>query len=101
MSGQEPQLANHPKATAFAANLNVDPPETDAAVPSTCHPPRDSDTAKGEARRLTKLGKSRSRNFKVECPPVDCGADPDGQQPVSASSSSREEKVSSLKTVRE
>ncbi|KAL6174976.1 hypothetical protein ACLB2K_051620 [Fragaria x ananassa] len=98
MSGQEPQLANHPKATAFAANLNVDPPETDSAVPSTCHPPRDSDTAEGEARRLTKLGKSRCRNFKVECPPVDCGADPDGQQPVSASSSSREEKVSSLKT---
>ncbi|KAM5571809.1 hypothetical protein ABKV19_012075 [Rosa sericea] len=100
MSGQEPQLANHhPKAAALAANLNVDPPETDADVPSTCHPPRDSDTADGEAKRLTKLGKSRSRNFKVESP-MDYGPDPDGYlpgQPVS-SSSSREEKVSSLKT---
>ncbi|PRQ17113.1 putative protein O-GlcNAc transferase [Rosa chinensis] len=100
MSGQEPQLANH--HAKAAANLNVDPPETDAAVPSTCHPPRDSDAADGEAKRLTKLGKSRSRNFKVESP-MDYGPDPDGYlplpgQPVSSSSSSREEKVSSLKT---
>ncbi|XP_050378166.1 probable UDP-N-acetylglucosamine--peptide N-acetylglucosaminyltransferase SPINDLY [Argentina anserina] len=98
MSGHEPQLA---KATALAADLNVDPPETDAAVPSTCHPPRDSDTFESESKRLTKLGKSRCRNFKVEQCPMDCGADPDATlpgQPVSSSSSSREEKVSSLKT---
>lgn len=104
------------QVTGLAANLNVDPPETDGAIPSTCQhqtssvfsllPPfpkvtcnKDTDTSEAEGKRLNKLGKSRSRNCKAECS-MDYGADADGYLPGQGVSSSREEKVSSLKTVR-
>ncbi|BFG32397.1 hypothetical protein CerSpe_186710 [Prunus speciosa] len=102
------------QVTGLAANLNVDPPETDGAIPSTCQhqtasvfsllPPfpkvtcnKDTDTSEAEGKRLNKLGKSRSRNCKAECS-MDYGADADGYLPGQGVSSSREEKVSSLKT---
>lgn len=57
----------------------------------------DNDAVEGEGKRINKLGKCRSRN-KVECP-LEYGADADGDLPVQGVPSSREEKVSSLKTV--
>ncbi|XP_009333902.1 probable UDP-N-acetylglucosamine--peptide N-acetylglucosaminyltransferase SPINDLY [Pyrus x bretschneideri] len=107
-----------PKPAAFSANLNSDPPETDGAAPSTCQHhhtspvfsllppyPKSSDgqsavneSIEAEGKRLSKLGKSRSRNCKVDCA-MDDGADAaDGYLPGQGISSSREEKVSSLKT---
>ncbi|XP_028781850.1 probable UDP-N-acetylglucosamine--peptide N-acetylglucosaminyltransferase SEC isoform X2 [Neltuma alba] len=58
---------------------------------------RDTDSADGEGKKLHKLGKCRSRFSKTDSS-VDCGADGDGDQHVQGVTSSREEKVSSLKT---
>uniref|UniRef100_A0A7N0USP9 UDP-N-acetylglucosamine--peptide N-acetylglucosaminyltransferase SPINDLY n=1 Tax=Kalanchoe fedtschenkoi TaxID=63787 RepID=A0A7N0USP9_KALFE len=55
----------------------------------------DGDSVDGESKRLSRLGKSRSRN-KVELP-LDAVAEADGEQPGQGPPS-REEKVSSLKT---
>lgn len=57
----------------------------------------DNDAMEGEGKRLNKLGKCRSRS-KVDYP-LEYGADADGDLPVQGVPSSREEKVSSLKTV--
>lgn len=57
---------------------------------------KDVDAVEGEAKKLNK--KCRSRSSKPESS-TDCGADADGDQPSQAAPSSREEKVSSLKTV--
>lgn len=59
---------------------------------------RENDVAEGEGKRPNKLGRCRSRSSKVESP-LDCGADADGDLPVQGVPSSREERVSSLKTV--
>lgn len=60
---------------------------------------RDNDVVEGEVKRLNKLGKCRSRNSKLEYP-LDSGADADGDFTAQGGvTSSREEKVSSLKTV--
>lgn len=59
---------------------------------------RDSDIVEGEVKRLNKLGRCRSRTSKAESP-VDGGADAEGDLPVQGVPSSREERVSSLKTV--
>ncbi|KAL2515402.1 tetratricopeptide repeat (TPR)-containing protein [Forsythia ovata] len=51
-----------------------------------------------EASQLKRLGKFRSRNSKAEYPPDFNGADIDADQNGQGASTSREEKVSSLKT---
>jgi cobalamin biosynthesis Mg chelatase CobN len=58
----------------------------------------DSETMESEVKRSNKSGKCRSRNSKVDCS-LDYGPDADGEQHVQGVPSSREEKVSSLKTV--
>ncbi|XP_058228298.1 probable UDP-N-acetylglucosamine--peptide N-acetylglucosaminyltransferase SPINDLY isoform X1 [Rhododendron vialii] len=58
---------------------------------------KDTDIADGEGKQLKKSAKCRSRISKVEYP-LDCGADADADQHGQGVSSSREEKVSSLKT---
>lgn len=58
----------------------------------------DSEAMEGEVKRSNKLGKCRSRNNKADCS-LDYGGDADGDQHVQGVPSSREEKVSSLKTV--
>lgn len=50
-----------------------------------------------EAKQMKKLGKCRSKS-KVDYP-LDCGTDVDADQNGPGNSSSREEKVSSLRTV--
>lgn len=57
-----------------------------------------SDVVEGEGKRLNKMGKCRSRSGKVE-DHLDCGVDAEGDQHSQGAPSSREEKVSSLKTV--
>lgn len=59
---------------------------------------KDTNSMEVEGRRLSKIGKCRSRNNKVEYS-LDSAADVDGDQPGPGVSTSREEKVSSLKTV--
>ncbi|XP_061360878.1 probable UDP-N-acetylglucosamine--peptide N-acetylglucosaminyltransferase SPINDLY [Gastrolobium bilobum] len=99
------------------ADLNVDPPEAEADddVSSLVPPPqvtrlttvenshvksllsKDTDSNEGEGKKLNKLGKCRSRLSKTDSS-LDCGADVDGDQHVHGAPSSREEKVSSMKT---
>lgn len=52
-----------------------------------------------EASQVKRLGKCRSRTSKAEYPPDFSGADIDADQNGQGTSTSREEKVSSLKTV--
>ena len=54
-----------------------------------------SDVVESEVKKLSKMGKCRSRSGKVE-DNLDCGAEGD---PHSQGAPTREEKVSSLKTV--
>ncbi|TKY73596.1 Tetratricopeptide repeat protein 37 [Spatholobus suberectus] len=99
------------------ADLNVDPPEAEAEDDdSSLVPPppvttltndensqdksllsKDTDSIEGESKKLNKLGKCRSRLSKTDSS-LDCGADADGDQHVQGPPSSREEKVSSVKT---
>lgn len=58
----------------------------------------DFETMEGEVKRSNKSGKCRSRNNKGDCS-LDYGADADGEQHGQGAPSSREEKVSTLKTV--
>ncbi|OAY47888.1 probable UDP-N-acetylglucosamine--peptide N-acetylglucosaminyltransferase SPINDLY [Manihot esculenta] len=105
-----------PSKVVVLADLNANPPETDAT--DSCHLSapdltrltndesqdkssnltcKDGDTVEVEGKRLTKLGKCRSRISKVDAS-LDYGPDTDADQPGQGPSSSREEKVSSLKT---
>lgn len=59
---------------------------------------KDTDSIEGEGKKLNKLGKCRSKPSKTDSS-IDCGADADGDQHVQGTPSSREEKVSSMKTV--
>lgn len=59
---------------------------------------KEADIVEGEGKRLNKFGKPRSRVTKVEYP-LDYGADADADQQGQGAPTSREEKVSSLKTV--
>ncbi|GAB4860537.1 hypothetical protein Ancab_035698 [Ancistrocladus abbreviatus] len=107
-----------PPKLVVLADLNVDPPEIEdedstivvlapeIARVTTEENSQDksgllckdyNDAAEAEGRRLNKLGKCRSRSGKVE-EHLDCGADADGDQHLQGVPSSREEKVSSLKT---
>ncbi|KAH1255041.1 Tetratricopeptide repeat protein 37 [Glycine max] len=109
--------AFHHTATKLVvlADLNVDPPEAEAEeVDSSLVPPppitilgndensqdksslsKDTDSIEGESKKLNKLSKSRSRKTDSS---LDCVADVDGDQHVQGPPSSREEKVSSVKT---
>ncbi|KAL4592601.1 hypothetical protein LXL04_005601 [Taraxacum kok-saghyz] len=58
---------------------------------------KDSDTVELEGKQSKKLGKSRSRSGKMEFP-MDCGPDAEGDHSGPGVPSSREEKVSRLKT---
>ncbi|XP_024025012.1 probable UDP-N-acetylglucosamine--peptide N-acetylglucosaminyltransferase SEC isoform X1 [Morus notabilis] len=104
----------NPKIVVLA-DLNDDPPETDGgdSLPSSapdftrlaidessqdkstvvC---KDNDMVEGEGKRLNKLGRCRSRT-KAESL-LDGGADADGDLHAPGVPSSREERVSSLKT---
>ncbi|PNY03939.1 putative UDP-N-acetylglucosamine-peptide N-acetylglucosaminyltransferase SPINDLY-like protein [Trifolium pratense] len=103
------------------ADLNVDPPEAepDDDDSSLLPPPhiqitrlindensqdksllsKDTDSIEGEGKKFNKLGKCRSKPSKTDSS-IDCGADADGDQHVQlqGAPSSREEKVSSMKT---
>ncbi|KAF5180145.1 tetratricopeptide repeat (TPR)-containing protein [Thalictrum thalictroides] len=57
---------------------------------------KDSEITEGDGRKFIRPQKSRSR-IKGEYP-LECGPDIDGDQPYPGATSSREEKVSSLKT---
>ncbi|KAI9198044.1 hypothetical protein LWI28_009090 [Acer negundo] len=108
-----------PSKVIFLADLNVDPPETDAdSCPdltklnnedsnhssqdnkSNLMMSKETEAAEGESKRTNKLVKCRSRISKIESSSssLDYGADADGDQPVQGTTSAREEKVSSLKT---
>ncbi|PON45656.1 N-terminal acetyltransferase A, auxiliary subunit [Parasponia andersonii] len=108
--------AFQPPKLVVLADLNVDPSETDGGDSLPASAPdltrlaidensqdkstvscRDNDAGEVEGKRPNKLGRSRSRSSKVESP-LDCGADADGDLPVQGVPSSREERVSSLKT---
>ncbi|XP_052182443.1 uncharacterized protein LOC127795053 isoform X2 [Diospyros lotus] len=109
-SWKRPAVA--PKVVVLA-DLNVDPPESDAADSFPLDQSRldnagssqdkcsfmskDADVAEGEEKLLKKSAKCRSRASKVEYP-LDCVPDADADQHGQGVSSSREEKVSSLKT---
>lgn len=58
---------------------------------------KDTDSTEGEGKKSHKLGKCRSRPSKTDS--LDCGGDADVDQHVQGAPSSREEKVSSMKTV--
>ncbi|KAL2932600.1 putative UDP-N-acetylglucosamine--peptide N-acetylglucosaminyltransferase SEC [Bienertia sinuspersici] len=108
-----------PLKVVVLADLNVDPPEfddedTNPVLPSAPLPPRltthgtsqeklpllvkeGSDVLEGEGKRLNKMGKCRPKSGKVD-DHLDCGVDGEGDQHSQGAPSSREEKVSSLKT---
>lgn len=101
-----------PPKLIVIADLNVDPPETDDDDSVQLVTPdvtrlannesctllcKDTDMVEGDGTRLNKSGKSRPRMVKVDSS-LDYGADADGDQHGQGPSTSREEKVSSLKT---
>lgn len=111
-SSKRPQISK----VVVLADLNVDPPETDdddslhvsapdltrltnddSSQDKSTLASKDTDMVDGEGKRLNKLGKPRSRVTKVEYP-LDYGADADADQHGQGAPTSREEKVSSLKT---
>ncbi|KAL6319706.1 hypothetical protein AAG906_026776 [Vitis piasezkii] len=111
-SSKRPQISK----VVVLADLNIDPPETDdddslhvsapdltrltnddSSQDKSTLVSKDIDMVDGEGKRLNKLGKPRSRVTKVEYP-LDYGADADADQHGQGAPTSREEKVSSLKT---
>ncbi|CAN1291498.1 Probable UDP-N-acetylglucosamine--peptide N-acetylglucosaminyltransferase SEC [Linum perenne] len=114
--GDSSKISQHSKIVILA-DLNVNPPETDACdsvqVVTAPDIPRlindeshekgslltskDTDTVEAEAKKMNKLGKCRSRSSKGDAG-FDFGGDADADQHGQGSVSSREEKVSSLKT---
>ncbi|KAK1357901.1 putative UDP-N-acetylglucosamine--peptide N-acetylglucosaminyltransferase SPINDLY [Heracleum sosnowskyi] len=101
-----------PSKVVVIADLNVDPSETDDALPDSLSrfgndeisENRSIDLSKdmmdvpeAEGKQFKKLGKCRSRLNKVDYS-LDCGMEVDGDQNGQGTPSSREEKVSSLRT---
>nr|KJB51157.1 hypothetical protein B456_008G204100 [Gossypium raimondii] len=103
-----------PPKVVVLADLNVNPPESDDHDSLLLPAPdlsrltndessqekstlisKDGDAIEGAVKKLNK--KCRSRVSKADAL-LDCGVDADGDQPSQGASSSREEKVSSLKT---
>ncbi|KAL9228410.1 hypothetical protein vseg_003996 [Gypsophila vaccaria] len=121
MSNNGDKPPHKPPKLVVLADLNVDPPEfddhhfhSDPFLPPPSFPlsftvndssldklpvivKESSDAVDGDSKRLNKIGKCRSKFGKVE-DHLDCGADVDGDQHSQGAPSSREEKVSSLKT---
>ncbi|KAG6584123.1 putative UDP-N-acetylglucosamine--peptide N-acetylglucosaminyltransferase SPINDLY [Cucurbita argyrosperma subsp. argyrosperma] len=112
----EHSKAAHSSKVVVLADLNVDPPEMDddssvhvsastisrlsvdeSNQDKTVAICKDTNTMEVEGRHVSKIGKCRSRNNKVEYS-LDSAADADGDQHGQGVSTSREEKVSSLKT---
>ncbi|XP_059444007.1 probable UDP-N-acetylglucosamine--peptide N-acetylglucosaminyltransferase SPINDLY [Corylus avellana] len=110
------RLSQQPSKVVVLADLNVNPPEADGDDSVHVSAPdltrlnndessqdkntvicNDFETMEGEVKRSNKSGKCRSRNSKADCS-LDYGPDGDGEQHVQGAPSSREEKVSSLKT---
>ncbi|KAF3647479.1 putative UDP-N-acetylglucosamine--peptide N-acetylglucosaminyltransferase SPINDLY-like isoform X2 [Capsicum annuum] len=113
----QPPLQYHPPSKIVLADLNVDPPDSDgndsvpiAAVSPACLSrviadeicqdklKKEVEITDTEGKQLKKLGKCRSRMGKLDCPPDCNGADAEADHNVQGVPSSREEKVSSLKT---
>ncbi|KAL8123378.1 uncharacterized protein LOC141717625 isoform X2 [Apium graveolens] len=101
-----------PSKVVVIADLNVDPSETDDALPDSLSRfgndeisenrsiglSRDMmDIPEAEGKQFKKLGKCRSRLNKVDFS-LDCGMEVDADQNGQGTPSSREEKVSSLRT---
>ncbi|KAK4779317.1 hypothetical protein SAY86_006845 [Trapa natans] len=109
-------LPLQPSKHVVLADLNVDPPFSDGddslpnSVPDITRLINDdhsqdkstvifkeSDTLEGEGKKLNKIGKCRTRISKIECL-LDYGGDAELEQHGQGTPSSREEKISSLKT---
>ncbi|KAK4767876.1 hypothetical protein SAY87_003019 [Trapa incisa] len=109
-------LPLQPSKHVVLADLNVDPPFSDGddslpnSVPDITRLINDdhsqdksavifkeSDTLEGEGKKLNKIGKCRTRINKIECL-LDYGGDAELEQHGQGTPSSREEKISSLKT---
>lgn len=104
---------SRPSKVVVIADLNVDPSENDDSLPDslsrfgndevgenrTIGLSKDMmDVPEAEGKQFKKLGKCRSRLNKVDFP-LDCGMEVDGDQNGQGTPlSSREEKVSSLRT---
>ncbi|WCJ36188.1 tetratricopeptide repeat (TPR)-containing protein [Euphorbia peplus] len=103
---------SQPSKVVVMADLNANPPDTDVTDSLFMSPPdvtsrlgndetqdrsslicKEADAMEVEGKRTNKLGRCRSRNSSLDYGP-DVDADQPGQGPIS----SREEKVSSLKT---
>ncbi|CAL0305146.1 unnamed protein product [Lupinus luteus] len=119
MANSNWNVSLQPTKLVVLADLNVDPPENDDDddSPFLVPPPppslsrltidentqdksllsKDTDVIEGEGKKLNKLGKCRSRLSKTDTS-LDCGADAEGDQHVHGAPSTREEKVSSIKT---
>ncbi|MCD9558984.1 hypothetical protein HAX54_016693 [Datura stramonium] len=112
----QPPLPYQPSKIVLA-DLNVDPPDSDGndSVPVPAASPacfsrviadeicqdklkKDIEIADTEDKQLKKLGKCRSRMGKLDYPPDCNGVDAEADHNVQGVPSSREEKVSSLKT---
>ncbi|KAH6770532.1 tetratricopeptide repeat protein [Perilla frutescens var. hirtella] len=105
-----------PPRPIVLADLNVDPPDSETYALSSSSIPisritidetvvekltfmaKDAEALDMEASLSKKVGKSRTKNIKVEYIPDSGGADIDGEQSGQGVTTSREEKVSSLKT---
>ncbi|KAK6148233.1 hypothetical protein DH2020_019145 [Rehmannia glutinosa] len=116
-TSMKPPPPQQQKRPIVMADLNADPPETDAyAFSSSSSVPisritidetilekiaftgKDAEALDVEGSQSKKFGKCRSKTGKVEYPPDCGGADTDADQNGQGVAASREEKVSSLKT---
>lgn len=104
---------SQPPKLAVLTDLNVEPLDSDIQSTSSLTVSRvindensqdkmslmgNAEAMDTEASQLKRLGKCRSRSSKSEYPPDCSGADIDADQNGQGASTSREEKVSSLKT---
>uniref|UniRef100_A0A2P2LAP5 Uncharacterized protein MANES_06G113700 n=1 Tax=Rhizophora mucronata TaxID=61149 RepID=A0A2P2LAP5_RHIMU len=90
---------HQPQKVVVLADLNAKPSEMDGNDATVHEPPslNAGDAMEVEGKRSNKQGKSRTRGSKLEVS-LDYGANADTDQPSQGPASSREEKVSSLKT---
>lgn len=71
----------------------------EAVVEKLTFAAKDAETLDMEVSLSKKVGKYRTKNIKVEYPPDSAGLETDADQSGQGVATSREEKVSSLKTV--
>ncbi|KAF8378173.1 hypothetical protein HHK36_029510 [Tetracentron sinense] len=110
------QSSKRQQSKVVIADLNIDPPLSDGEDCVLVSPPdptrstndesnreksslasKETDTTEGEGKKLNKTAKCRSRVSKGEYP-LEFGADTDADQQSQGVPTSREEKISSLKT---